>query len=303
MIFDNQIQKHKRTSTLKNLLPYWFILPAAVLMGIFLLYPSIEAINMSLHEMSLIKSAETPFVGLANYVKILNDINVWKAIGRTFIYTATMVGISMSVALMLALILNLEFKGRMFLRATVILPWGMGLVITGLIFTWIFDYQWGIVQFFLRTLGLANVAFFTNPKLSLISCAIPLSWNLLPIAALTLLAGLQTIDPNLYETADIDGANSFQKFFYITIPSIRSIFGLLVVLYCVWGLRSFDYIFFLTRGGPARSSETLGVLSYLSAFRHYDFGKGAALGCLTLVISLSFVVVYFYLQGKVSEYE
>ncbi len=275
--------------------PYLTILPVlAVLTGI-LIYPLIQVLLMSFRAVDLGRPVPgEPFIGLANYREMLHRPQFWQALRVTVVYTFSVVILTGVGGLAVAQLLNARFRGRALARALLILPWALPPVVTGLVWSWMFDFQFGVVNHGLRLLHLVdkNVNWMVNPDLALPAVIVATAWKHLPLATIILLAGLQSISAELYEAAHIDGASALQRYRYVTLAGLRPVLGLLLLLETLWNFKNFTYIYMMTGGGPARSTESLVVSVYFEAFQFYKFGYAAALGAIILLICVAITLVY-----------
>jgi len=167
-------------------------------------------------------------------------------------------------------------------------------VVTAFVWTWMFDYQFGILNHALQAIGIIRepIGWLTTTTWAMPSMCLVGTWKQFPIAFIMLLAGLQSIPKELYEAATMDGANALQSFRHVTLPGLRSVLGVLALLLTLWSFRSFTHFYLMTGGGPSRSTETAVVLVYLQAFKYYDFGVASALGIIVLLILCLFSIVY-----------
>ena len=174
-----------------------------------------------------------------------------------------------------------------------LLPWAVPGVMVSIVFLWLFDASFGVVNYALRSLGLiaVDVAWYTNESTALIAVIVPTIWKAYPFFTLTLLAALQSIPADLYEAAGVDGASARQRFANITWPGIRGPAVLALILNGLWAFREFDIIFAATGGGPAKATETLGIRAYNEAFGYFYMGRAAVIGVLMLAIAFVFVLV------------
>src|SRR5437016_7527888 len=235
---------------------------------------------------------QRPF-GLGNYASVLTDSATWHSAWVSFAYTFGTIVPAFAIGLGTALLLNRVFPLRRWLRSLMLLPWAMPGVMVSIVFLWLFDASFGVVNYALRSLGLItiDVAWYTNESTALIAVMVPTIWKAYPFFTLTLLAALQSIPPNLYEAADVDGASARQRFTNITWPGIRGPAVLALILNGLWTFREFDIIFAATGGGPAKATETLGIRAYNEAFGYFYMGRAAAIGVLMLTIALAFVLI------------
>jgi multiple sugar transport system permease protein len=275
--------------------PYLTILPVLAVLTTILIYPLLQVLVMSFRAVDLGRPVPgEPFIGLANYAEMLHRPQFWQSLRVTVVYTFSVVILTCIGGLIVAQLLNAKFRGRALARALLILPWALPPVVTGLVWSWMFDFQFGVVNYGLKLLHLVdkNVNWMVNPDLALPAVIVATAWKHLPLATIILLAGLQSISLELYEAAHIDGANALQRYRYVTLAGLRPVLGLLLLLETLWNFKSFTYIYMMTGGGPARSTESLVVSVYYEAFQFYKFGYAAALGTIILLICVAITLVY-----------
>lgn len=278
--------------------PYLTILPVLLVLALVFLYPLAQVIVMSFRAVDLARPVPgEPFVGLANYAEMVHRSQFWQSLWVTVVYTLSVVALTAAGGLVIAQILNAQFRGRALARTLLILPWALPPVVTGLVWAWMFDFQFGVINYALRLLRLteANLNWMLNPDLALPAVIVATAWKHLPLATIILLAGLQSISADLYEAAHIDGANVVQRYRHITLPGLRPVLGILLLLETLWNFKSFAYIYMMTGGGPARSTESLVVSVYYEAFQFYKFGYASALGVIVLLICVAITLVYLRL--------
>jgi len=277
--------------------PYLLILPALVIVGFVYFYPILKGILLSFTAAKFVEKA--PFVGLQNYRDLFGDPAFWHSCIITLIYTLFYVLGVFFMGLVTALLLNQKYKGRTIARVLMILPYAIPDIAAVAVWTWLFDYQYGVLNYLLKNLGLITtpVQWLANPNIALFSVLLVSIWRLFPFHSLTILSALQGVPEELYEAAELDGANNIKKFFYVTLPSIREIVGILLLLTIIWSFQRFTIIWTLTQGGPSRATETLVVQVYLKAFKYYQMGGAGAIGSLT-VIFLMAVTVFHFLNTK-----
>ena len=282
-------------------LPTGLILPSIILMAILLFFPIIRGINLSFFKVSLLQlRTGGEFVGIENYIKLFNDAKFWNSVQITVLYT---IGVVVSVylfGLIIALLLNQSFPARGLLRTLMIIPWAIPEVVAVLIFAWILDAQYGVFNFFLIQLGIISESqpWLVQAHLALPSVILTTVWKQFPLATLILLAGLQTIPEEQYEAAKIDGANVIQRFRYITMPGLRSVNMVLILILILYSFRRVTIIFALTGGGPARATETLSIQTYNTAFQFQKLGYASTIGTVLLVLLFIFTLIYFRVVYK-----
>jgi multiple sugar transport system permease protein len=263
----------------------------ALLIGTFV--PIASVIRLGFYETNLAGGEQ--YVGLQNYVGLLSDARFWNAAGVSVRYSLGVVLGSLCFGLAVALLLNRSFWGRGILRSAFLIPWATPLVTAALILGWMFDSQYGVVNYALESmrLPLAGTDWLNTPSLALLTVTAMQIWRLFPLATLMYLAALQNISSDLYEAAAVDGAAAWHRFRYVTLPSLRRVTAVLVVLLTIWSFgTAFTIIFLLTGGGPAGATENLPLLTYLRAFKSLDFGLASALGTIVLLVSLAFTILY-----------
>ena len=225
-------------------------------------------------------------VGLGNFQAVLADDATWHSAWITAQYVVLSVVPSFVAGLGCALLLNQRFPGRRWLRSLVLLPWAVPGVLVSILFLWLLDSSYGLVDTVLRRAGLpGDIAWFTDEDMALYAVIVPTVWKGIPFFTLMLLAALQAIPGELYEAARVDGAAPWQRFQHVTWPGIHGAAVLALLLNALWVFREFDIIFASTAGGPGGATETLGVHGYLLAFSEHDLGQAAALGLLMVAIA------------------
>lgn len=276
---------------------YWFfLLPALFLIAFVFLIPIGKSIQMSFHDMKFVE--EAPFIGVENYKRMFNDPYFWNSLKVTVLYTAIYTAGVFLVGFITALLLNMSFRGNATVRAIMTLPYAIPESVGALIWLWMLDYQFGIINYLL---GKPTPWLFQAP-LALFAVVGIEVWKLFPMHTLILLAGLQGIPQELYEAASIDGANSIQKFFRITIPQLKQILSILLTLTIIWCFKRFTTIWVLTQGGPQRSTETFVIQIYRYAFAFNRMGYATAIGTFVLAILVGLTLLYFFIsrRGEIS---
>ena len=290
-------QKSVRNLFLKKLFPYLLLIPSLIPIVVILIYPICETFVISLFKMNPMRPDADLFIGLGNYIKLFHEESFFLGLKNSLELTLVTVAGSNLVGLGLALLLNMEFKGRGIFRALVIIPWTLPAVAAVLIWIWILDYQFGVANYILSIAGIVkeSIPWLSSTQMAMVSVIIVCIWKQFPISCIMYLASLQTVDHTQYEDAEMDGANLIQKFFCITLPGIAASGGVVLLLTSVWAFREFTIIQIMTNGGPSRATETLVVQSYLEAFNNFNYGYASSLGMITFAISLIFSVVYYKL--------
>ena len=276
---------------------YFMILPSMVSITLLTLVPLLDGLIVSIQSQDLARPNPTRFVGLAHYSRaLIEDEDFWSSLGRTLIWTVGSVVGAYCLALSLALLVNIDIQGRKFFRALFLLPWVVPEVSTALLWKWLYGDEFGILNFILKSLGMINspVLWLADPALAMPSVIAVQIWKLYPVMFIVLLAALQNVPKELHEAATIDGANSRQRFWYITLPFIRGTSVIITLLASIWSFQNFDIIYLLTGGGPAGATKVLATLMYQKAFWGSEMGYAAAIGVLMLVVLLLISIVYLF---------
>lgn len=281
------------------------VTPSLLVIFLIVLFPLIYSLWLSFTEVDLLGSKgpildlfvlEVPlfkFVGLANYRGVLADPLYWDALWRTLYFVGAFVLEATVLGLAMALILNAEFFGRPLLRAALLIPWSMSRVAVGLLWLGMLNADFGAVNAMLQRAGLIEryISFFAEGFTALNVLVVVYVWNQAPFATILFLAGLQSIPQDLYAAAEVDGAGFWRKLWHVTLPGLRPMLFLVIVLTTVNGFLMLDLVFVMTFGGPGNDTTTLSWLGYVTSFNFFQFGPGAAiLFTLTFIcIALTFV--------------
>lgn len=277
-------------------IPYLLIAPALILMLLIVAYPILSSVMMSFQEMVLFRPQNTRFIGLDNYIQVLNDPVFWVALKNLLSWVFFGVLFQFMFGFILALILNMNFKGRGVIRSISLIPWVTPGVLIGLMWTWMYNGNYGVINDVLTKLHVISdyLPWLANSKTALPAVIVTIIWQGVPFFAIMLLAGLQAIPKELYEAADVDGAAGWQRLFYVTIPALKQTIFVTTLLRIIWVANSMDVIYSMTAGGPGYSSLTLSVYTFVKAQKALDFGYASTLSIyLTLILSC---VVFVYLR-------
>ena len=273
----------------RKLTPYMFLAPAILLIGTFVLLPMISALIMSFTEYNMI--AEARFVGIFQYKKLLSDAFFWNALFNSLLYLLVVVPILTIAPIFLAVLVNRKVKGISVFRAIYYLPVVTSLVVTGLMWKWVYEEN-GVLNFVLMKLGILEqpIAWLASPESALLAVMSVTIWSGVGFYMVIYLSGLQSISKSLYETADLQGVSKFRQTIFITIPMLRPYIVLVAVISSIAAMKVFEEIFIMTKGGPLSQTETLVFFVYQNAFVEFDMGyasaAGIALFAVTFVLSL-----------------
>lgn len=297
-------KKAGSTSHAEVRLAWMFAAPALGAITIVVAFPMAWACWESLHRDDLrMPWLGHPFVGLANYREAFADQRFWSALGHTLAFTASTVTLELVLGLALALALNRAQRGTGMLRTAALLPWAIPTVVAALIWRFMFETPGGIVNTVLLGTGLFRSVptWFGDARFAWVPVVLADVWKTTPFMALVLLAGLQGIDPALYEAAALDGAGPLRQTFEVTLPLLRPAIAGAVVFRCLDAFRVFDVIYVMTGGGPGTATEPLSLLAFRALFRDLRFGYGAALSVLIFLVSLALAVLWLALTRRAAE--
>lgn len=290
-------------STRGRLLPYLLLIPATLIILSVIIYPLVYSFAISLTDANLLKFSQAELIGFENYERMLGRDKFWTSILRTLSYTAGTVVLSYLMGLFVALILNQPFRFRGLARTLLIIPWATPWLVVTLIWFVMFNPQIGPVNQVLKMLGVIEVgqSWLYSSETAMTSIVITTSWRLFPAVSLIILAGLQSIPTEQYEAAEVDGASRWQRFRYITMPSIRTVSMTMITLLTIWSSKLFTIAWTLTQGGPGDATQVLSVYTYQEAFSSNRLGRGSSLAIMSFLLSLVLVVVYFAILRRDEE--
>lgn len=290
-----------RRDTGPGLFPYLLALPTALLLLVLLCYPFYEGVRLSLTDASLLNPRRAQFVWFANYIDLLGSPRLASILRVTFVYVVASVVGTLALGMLAALAMNLPRRGRAVIRGLIAIPWAVPQVAVALIFAWLFNNQYGLVNHLLQRAGIIDnyVRWLDNPALALPALIAITIWMTFPFAAIVILAALQSVDSDVLEAASMDGARGLSRFRNVTLPTITPTLITVALFLTIWAIRRFEIIWILTQGGPVGSTGTMVVELYRTAFRHMDLGTGAALGTVGLGISIVVTVVFVALAARI----
>jgi multiple sugar transport system permease protein len=283
----------------RNWLGLWFMLPAAGFLLFFLAWPLGLGIWLSLTDARIGRDGE--FIGIENFTWLWDDPVFWLSVFNTLLYTFVASTVKFAIGLYLAMLLNHRLPFKAFLRAIVLLPFIVPTVLSAIAFWWIYDAQFSIISWTLEQWGLIsqNINFLGSPWNARWSVIFANIWRGVPFVAITLLAGLQTVPPSLYEAATIDGATRWQLFRYITYPMLTPIIAVVMTFSVLFTFTDFQLIWAITRGGPVNATHLMATLSYQRAILGGYLGEGAAISTAMIPFLLAAILFsWFGLQRR-----
>lgn len=278
---------------------YWFLLPALAIYVVFMIYPMIDSFIVSLYQWDGL-SPEWTFIGLTNYIEFFKDTVSLLVFKNTLIWTGFSLLVPVSLGLVLAVALNKAIPGRIAFRSIFYSPAILPLVSVGIIWAWIYNPMFGAVNEFLTLIGLPSLThgWLAEPQTALYSVIVTAIWQSAGFPMLLFLAGLQGIPKELYEAAEIDGAGKFQCFGYITIPSLRETFIIVISLIVFNSLKVFDLVYIMTWGGPGYTTQVLGTWMYFNTFLYHHAGYGLAIAWIMTFIALLITFPYIRIMSR-----
>ncbi len=293
----------RRLARSRGFASFWFMLPAAAVLLLFLAYPLFLGIYLSMTDTTIGRAGI--FIGLENFQSLADDSVFWLVVYNTFLYTVVASILKFALGLWLALLLNRHLPFKSIIRAVVLLPWIVPTVLSAIAFWWIYDSQFSIISWTLSRLGLidAYINFLGDPDNARASVIAANVWRGIPFVAITLLAGLQTIPPSLLEAATLDGANGWQRFRHVTLPMLAPIIAVVMTFSVLFTFTDFQLIYVLTRGGPLNATHLMATLSFQRAIPGGQLGEGAAIAVAMIPFLLAAILFsYFGLQRRRWQY-
>ena len=277
-----------------------FLAPMMLVLMVIAVFPILYSFWISLFDLKLTRPHRAPFVWFDNYAQIFHDPLFWSSVWRTTSFTVMSVACIMFIAMLMALLLNEEFRGRRILSAILLIPWAIPYVANGLMWKWIYDSGYGALNGLLLQLGFIDKYMVwlgdVNKTLLLITNAFV--WKEVPLATILLLVTLKSVRADLYSAAKVDGANVWQRFIHITLPALTPGFMLVMIYETMMAIRHFDLFFILTEGGPADASHVVAWEVYVETFRKLAFGTGAALAYIMAIVTFLLAFLIIRSMGK-----
>jgi ABC-type sugar transport system permease subunit len=289
--------------TRRKFVAYLFILPAYAFFLAFIAVPFFRALGISLTQWA---GYDTPhYIGLRNFENLLDDRIFWIALRQTFKFTAATTILQTIIPLLVAVLINNNWRGSTFFRTVLFIPVIISFVVSGLLWRMIYDANFGILNSFLKDIGLGQYAkaWLALPDTAMPAIVVVSLWQSLGFYMLIFFAGLQSIPTELYESASLDGANSAQKLLYITVPMLWPVTTVVIIVNVIGGIKVFDIIYIMTTGGPNHATEVLGTYLYVTAFGATgggspSMGYAAAIGVVILILAMIGTIISFRLTKE-----
>lgn len=282
-------------------LGFFMVLPAVILILIFSIYPVIRSLHMSLHDIDAMRNHG--FVGLQNYIDLINSPRLWGSFGATLIYGIGSIVIQIGLAISIAIALNKEFFARKFVRALIVIPWAIPTAMSAIMWRRFFHPIDGFINASLRYLGLlqGDFSWFSTPVRAFSVVLFVDAWKFTPLFIMIFLATLQAIPDHYYEAAKIQGATSWQMFTMVTLPILKPTLIVALIMKTIFVLHSFEQIFILTGGGPGASTRILSFFAYQETFGYLNYGTGAAIAFIMFIITVIISIFYIRILTKTDD--
>ncbi|MBG6084397.1 carbohydrate ABC transporter permease [Zhihengliuella flava] len=277
-----------------DVVKFLFIAPAAVYVVAFFGYPVVKNLIMGFQDYTTqtFFTGEAPWVGFGNYVTAMSSQLFVPALWNTAVFTVGSIAGQFAIGMALAVFFHRKFPLSGFLRAILLLPWLLPLIVASATWRSIMDLDGGVLNRGLEAVGLSAIPWLTSPDYALLAVILVNIWVGIPFNVTILYGGLQEIPEEQYEAAALDGATGWKAFWHITLPNLKGVISVVLVLGVVYTLKVIDIILGLTNGGPANSTQTIAIRSYQSSFVDFEFGVGAAFSNVLILISLVFALIY-----------
>jgi raffinose/stachyose/melibiose transport system permease protein len=272
---------------LRHPIGLYFILPALILYVVFFVYPFLSSIYLSMTEWNGVKAPV--FTGLDNYLRLFADAKMWQALGNNVIWVVLGTIAPIVIGLLVAVLLWSGAKGGLVFRTIYFLPMVVSPVVIGVVWGWIFNPLFGLLNTGLRSIGMGSIAigWLGNPNTALYAVLIAAVWSYMGFCIVVLYAALQKVDNDLIDAAKLDGANAWLRFVHVILPQIAPVLTMVIVFTVIGGFNVFDLIFIMTRGGPAGASEVIATYTYKKSFVENEVGYGTALSMVMTVLALA----------------
>jgi len=301
MVIANRLSRLQDTLSQEKYFRFIFLAPALVIVVLLTIYPIISIVYTSLHQYHYIQGTKN-YVGFKNFIRLVNDKFFLISIRNTFEFAVLSTFSELLAGLGLALLFKDRFFGRRYLLPIVIMPMLLSTMVVCATWRILYDYNYGLINYIIRTLGLGEVGWLINKSIVMESIVLIEIWQWAPLSFLILLAGLQSIPDELYEAARIDGAAGIRILWHITLPLLKSQVLLVVLLRSIDTFKLFDKVYALTGGGPGNATETISYYIYREGFTYFNLGRASAASVIMLliVVAISAIYISFTLRGQTS---
>lgn len=286
----------------RQVVPYLLLVPSFALLGVVLIYPLVYNVYLSFFSWRYTNPAATRFVGFENYLKLFNDPNFWQVSEFTGVFVLATIALEFVIGLLGALLLSSLFKSRTWLATIILLPYLIAPIAVGLNWRLLWNYEFGLVNFFWVLLGGDPVNWLGQSNLAQLAVIITEVWRSTPFVTIILLAGLTSIPRESLEAARIDGTNAWQELVHVILPLLRPSLTIALLFQTIVKLRVFDLIYIMTAGGPGISTQPYGIYIYRTYFRYFDGGQAATIAVVLMLLGALISVAYIRLIYKEVEH-
>jgi multiple sugar transport system permease protein/raffinose/stachyose/melibiose transport system permease protein len=280
----------------------FFVLPSLVIYVIFFLYPFFSSIYLSLTDWDGVQPVMN-FVGLENYQRMLNDPLVWRSLAHNVIWVIIGTASPVIIGLLLAMLLWGRIRGRLLFRTLYFMPVVLSSVVIGIIWGWIYNPIFGILNRALKAIGLDALArgWLGDPDVALYAVLVAAIWGYTGFCVVIFISGLQNVDMDLIDAATVDGANAWRRFFHVIIPQLRHVLTMVIAYTLIGGFSVFDIVWIMTKGGPANATEVIATYTYFKSFKQFDISYGAALSMLMTILALVATLIFMRIRERGQE--
>lgn len=284
--------KNSSKEVQRGIIGFAFVLPAILTMVLMIVYPMLYGAYISFFNTNLVNKWN--FVGLKYYIQAFTDSTFYTSVGRTAIFMICVVAGHFLLGFVLSNLLNKEFKGRTIYRALFMLPWLFPESVIALLFTWILNPMYGVFNDILKSLGIieSNIAWLGSKELAFPTVILTCIWKGYPLVMTMILSAMQSISHDLYEAAELDGANKWKQFLHVTLPGIRPVVLTTFILDSVWWFKQYTLVYTMTGGGPGTATDLVSLTIYKSAFNDLRFGKASAWGIIVFILCYLISKIY-----------
>ncbi len=274
------------------------LLPMVIVLAVFGIFPVYKVIEFSFFKQQIF-STDRVFVGLENIINILSKSEFWISLKNSIIYTVGAVGLELIIGLLLALFLNIKFPGRNIVRSLILFSYLVPVIVVVVVWRFMLNDSTGIINYFIRELNIPiSTTWFSDPDTSMISVIMVSVWKYFPFMIIMFLAQLQSISKELYEAARVDGATIWHEFRYITLPLLKPVIIVALMLRTIFTFKHFSIVYLLTGGGPINSTMVLPIYMYQKTFNDYSLGKGSAIALIMFLIILLMSIFYLRIYNR-----
>lgn len=279
------------------------LLPALIFLAVLIVYPLCKVIYDAFNYQHLINKSLSGFAGLDNFRKVIADEHFAQSVKNTVVWTFFSVLGEYIMGMATAVLLNQKFKGRAIFRTFIFIPWLVPIIVAGMTWDWLLNPDFGIINYVLKNMGIIenSINFLGDSKYAMATVIFVNIWRSFPYYTISILSAMQSIPQELHEAASIDGAGTIKRFFYVTLPQLRSVSLVIIFIHVIWTAINFDFIWVLTEGGPNYATQTLPLMIYRFSMKTFDVGAASALSTMMFTVMTIMFVFYYIKRNKLSE--